>query len=145
MPLFEYRCQDCHALTEVLQKLSDPAPDTCPTCGKVSTLTKELSLTSFQLKGGGWYKDLYASAPKDATAATTQSSKGEGATTAPAAPSAASPAGSAPAAAAPAAPASTAPAQGGTGTGGSSSSSGGGSGGSSGSTGGGGSSAASAV
>src|SRR5687768_14409271 len=61
MPIFEYRCSVCAHLEEVLQKHSDPAPETCPACGKAGTLAKELSLTSFQLKGGGWYKDLYSS------------------------------------------------------------------------------------
>lgn len=65
MPLYEYRCRECAHLEEVLQKVNDPAPATCPSCGKEHTLEKEVSLTSFQLKGGGWYKDLYSSAPKD--------------------------------------------------------------------------------
>lgn len=65
MPLYEYRCQECDHLEEVLQKSTDPAPVTCPACGKEHTLAKEVSLTSFQLKGGGWYKDLYSSTPKD--------------------------------------------------------------------------------
>lgn len=67
MPLFEYRCQACAHLEEVLQKHTDPAPAECPACGKAGTMAKAISITSFQLKGGGWYKDLYASsstAPK---------------------------------------------------------------------------------
>lgn len=65
MPLFEFRCRECDHLEEVLQKYTDPAPAVCPACGKEHTMGKEVSLTSFQLKGGGWYKDLYSSAPKD--------------------------------------------------------------------------------
>jgi len=61
MPLFEYRCERCAHLEEVLQKHSDPAPDACPACGERGTMAKAISLTSFQLKGGGWYKDLYSS------------------------------------------------------------------------------------
>jgi putative FmdB family regulatory protein len=61
MPIFEYRCSACGHLEEVLQKLSDPAPATCPACGKGATMGKELSASAFHLKGGGWYKDLYAS------------------------------------------------------------------------------------
>lgn len=61
MPLFEYRCQACAHLEEVLQKHTDPAPDPCPACGQAGSMVKAISLTSFQLKGGGWYKDLYAS------------------------------------------------------------------------------------
>lgn len=63
MPLYEYRCKECEHLEEVLQKASDPAPETCPACGKEHTMSKEVSMTSFQLKGGGWYKDLYSSTP----------------------------------------------------------------------------------
>lgn len=62
MPLFEYRCSACGKVEEVLQKLSDGPPAACSFCGKKKTMSKLMSLTSFQLKGGGWYKDLYSSA-----------------------------------------------------------------------------------
>ncbi len=65
MPLYEYRCKKCEHLEEVLQKASDPAPAVCPECGAKKSMAKEVSLTSFQLKGGGWYKDLYSSVPAD--------------------------------------------------------------------------------
>ena len=64
MPLFEYKCQDCDKVDEFLQKFSDPAPETCPSCGAQSAMHKVVSLSSFQLKGGGWYKDLYSSVPE---------------------------------------------------------------------------------
>lgn len=90
MPLYEYRCRECDHLEEVLQKVSDPAPANCPSCGKEHTLEKEVSLTSFQLKGGGWYKDLYSSVPADksgkadskesSTSSSTSSSKDSSAT-----------------------------------------------------------------
>ena len=63
MPIFEFRCETCAHLEEVLQKYGDPPPDPCPACGAEGTMRKEVSLTSFQLKGGGWYKDLYSSTP----------------------------------------------------------------------------------
>lgn len=96
MPLFEYRCSACQHLEEVLQKHDDPAPEVCPQCGKTKTLAKELSLTSFQLKGGGWYKDLYSSTKKDGGASSSSSSESTASSTtstttaAPAAPAAAS-------------------------------------------------------
>jgi putative FmdB family regulatory protein len=65
MPLFEFRCSSCEHLEEVLQKYNDPPPAACPECGRSGTMAKEVSLTSFQLKGGGWYKDLYSSTSKD--------------------------------------------------------------------------------
>lgn len=65
MPLFEYRCKKCEHLEEVLQKHGEPPPEECPECGAKGSMDKEISLTSFQLKGGGWYNDLYSSVPKD--------------------------------------------------------------------------------
>jgi putative FmdB family regulatory protein len=112
MPLFEYRCQACAHLEEVLQKHGEPPPDACPACGKTGTFEKEVSLTSFQLKGGGWYKDLYSSTSESkdgkkegstksesssstAAASTTPSSKAaESASAAPASTTAASSGGS---------------------------------------------------
>jgi putative FmdB family regulatory protein len=73
MPIFEYRCSACDHLEEVLQKHTDPGPAVCPACGKQGTLAKEISATSFQLKGGGWYKDLYASKKTDPTSGGTKS------------------------------------------------------------------------
>ncbi|MES2744309.1 MAG: zinc ribbon domain-containing protein [Bdellovibrionota bacterium] len=58
MPIYEYRCKDCGNVSEFQMKMSDPHPSTCPTCGH-NTLSKIMSLPSFQLKGGGWYSDAY--------------------------------------------------------------------------------------
>ncbi|HET9555091.1 MAG TPA: zinc ribbon domain-containing protein [Anaeromyxobacteraceae bacterium] len=63
MPIYEFVCEDCGRLTEVMQKLTDPPPAACPECGG-SRMARTVSRTSFQLKGGGWYSDLYAS-PKE--------------------------------------------------------------------------------
>ena len=54
MPLYGYKCLDCGATHEALQKISDDPLTTCPACGK-ETLKKQLSAASFQLKGTGWY------------------------------------------------------------------------------------------
>ena len=40
--------------------MSDKPVKVCPKC-KARKVEKLISHTSFQLKGGGWYKDLYAS------------------------------------------------------------------------------------
>lgn len=64
MPIYEYVCEKCGKVTEALQKVSDPAPDTCPACGAGASLSKVVSRSSFQLKGGGWYSDLYSSTKK---------------------------------------------------------------------------------
>ena len=62
MPIYEYVCERCGRLTEVMQKLRDPPPPECPECG-AGPLARLVSRTTFQLKGGGWYSDLYG-APK---------------------------------------------------------------------------------
>ncbi len=110
MPIFEYRCSACGHLEEVLQKHTDPAPAECPRCHAAQTMAKELSLSAFHLKGGGWYKDLYSSSSSSSSDSGSAGASG-GSTAAPAAATAAAPAtgtpASAPAAAAsPAAPTS---------------------------------------
>ena len=65
MPIYEFTCEGCGHLAEVMQKLSDPAP-ACPECGR-ERMARTVSRTSFQLKGGGWYADLYASKKPPAT------------------------------------------------------------------------------
>ena len=66
MPIYEYRCPRCGHTLEVMQKVSDPAPSPCPSCQATEPLERLMSRTSFQLKGGGWYSDLYGSVKKDA-------------------------------------------------------------------------------
>jgi putative FmdB family regulatory protein len=65
MPIYEYKCQKCGNELEVMQKVSDPAPVKCEKCGAENSHERLMSRTSFQLKGGGWYSDLYSSAKKD--------------------------------------------------------------------------------
>ena len=59
MPIYEFVCESCGRIVERLQKVTDPPPDACPECG--GKMAKIMSRNSFQLKGGGWYKDLYSS------------------------------------------------------------------------------------
>lgn len=65
MPIYEYLCEACGALTEQMQKVSEPGPRKCPECGS-RKIARMISRTSFQLKGGGWYADLYSSQRSDA-------------------------------------------------------------------------------
>jgi len=62
MPLYEYECPKCHKHFEVTQKIKDEPKATCPACG--SEARRLISQTTFSLKGGGWYKDGYASSAK---------------------------------------------------------------------------------
>lgn len=61
MPIYEYYCEKCTAKEEVIQKVGEPAPAVCPNCKASGSLKKSVTLSSFHLKGGGWYKDLYSS------------------------------------------------------------------------------------
>lgn len=61
MPIYEYECPKCGEF-EHRQSISDPTLKKCPKCkGKV---TKLISSSAFQLKGGGWYSDAYSSGKK---------------------------------------------------------------------------------
>ena len=116
MPIYEFVCESCGRLEEHLQRLSDPPPAACQECqGKMA---KIMSRNSFQLKGGGWYKDLYGSTAKPGRPAAEGSATTEGASkatpgatpaSAPSAGPSAAPS-AAPAAAPASAPAASAPA-----------------------------------
>jgi putative FmdB family regulatory protein len=62
MPIYEYACGACGHQFEEWQKMSDPPVRTCPKCKK-KKVEKLISQTSFTLKGGGWYSDLYSNKP----------------------------------------------------------------------------------
>src|SRR4051812_13485874 len=57
MPLYEYRCTKCERVHEMMQKFSDAPLTECPDCQ--GQLQKLMSLTSFALKGTGWYTTDY--------------------------------------------------------------------------------------
>ncbi|RKH28325.1 FmdB family zinc ribbon protein [Corallococcus sicarius] len=100
MPIYEYGCSACGKTIDVLQKMSDPAPAACTACGAGGTLTKQVSRSSFHLKGGGWYSDLYGSTKKDGGGASSSSASTPAAASSTAAPASSTPAASsAPAAA----------------------------------------------
>lgn len=65
MPIYEYECPACEKVFEVQQRISDDPLKTCPKCK--GTVKKLVSVSSFQLKGGGWYSDGY-SAPSNGDA-----------------------------------------------------------------------------
>lgn len=69
MPIYAYRCSKCGEQEEHIQRFSDPPLESCAACG--GRLEKLLSAAAFHLKGGGWYKDGYAST--NGTAAKTES------------------------------------------------------------------------
>jgi putative FmdB family regulatory protein len=59
MPTYEYRCNACGKEFEYQQKMADADLTKCEACGE-DKLEKLISWSAFQLKGGGWYKDLYS-------------------------------------------------------------------------------------
>ncbi len=63
MPIYAYRCTKCGAEPEYIQKFSDPPMKICEVCG--GELKRQITAAAFHLKGGGWYKDGYASTRKD--------------------------------------------------------------------------------
>jgi len=63
MPIYEYECLKCEKVFEELQSFSDEDITKCPFCKK-SKVKKLISLSSFQLKGDGWYSTDYARKPK---------------------------------------------------------------------------------
>jgi putative FmdB family regulatory protein len=65
MPIYEYKCKACNREFEYQQRMSDPDKTECEACG-ASALERLISATAFHLKGGGWYKDLYASSKPEA-------------------------------------------------------------------------------
>ena len=57
MPIYEYKCRKCGKEYELFQKISDPAVKSCKFCrGPVHKL---ISVSSFHLKGTGWYVTDY--------------------------------------------------------------------------------------
>src|SRR5881396_3262583 len=58
MPIYEFRCKKCQNQIEVFQKISDKPPTRCKKCG--GRLEKQISRTSVQFKGEGWYVTDYA-------------------------------------------------------------------------------------
>jgi putative FmdB family regulatory protein len=66
MPIYEYRCDECGAQKEILQRLNDAPLTVCPECGKTA-MKKMVTAAGFQLKGTGWYvTDFRDKSPKKA-------------------------------------------------------------------------------
>ena len=59
MPIYEYLCASCGYQFEEVQKFNEPPLEECPDCGK-NTASRQVSISAFHLKGGGWYKYGYS-------------------------------------------------------------------------------------
>jgi len=58
MPIYEYRCEKCGKVFEILQRFSDAPLKVHEDCG--GEVEKLISHSAFQLKGSGWYQTDYA-------------------------------------------------------------------------------------
>ena len=79
MPLYEYECEACGERFEVIQKFSDPSPETCRKCGK-GPVRRLMSSPAIQFKGSGWYITDYAQKGKSSDATTSKPAKSDSTT-----------------------------------------------------------------
>ena len=61
---YEYLCTACENAWEAEQSISEAPLKVCPRCKKETAKRQVSGGAGFILKGGGWYADLYGSAPK---------------------------------------------------------------------------------
>lgn len=71
MPIYEYQCEQCGKLDEVIQKFSDKPLTKCQHCS--GKLHKLISQSAFHLKGTGWYVTDYAGKSQKDTNNTSES------------------------------------------------------------------------
>ena len=72
MPIYEYKCRKCGKQFEAFQGITEPELKSCKFCkGKVHKL---VSLSSFSLKGSGWYVTDYAGKKPPAKTVKTETS-----------------------------------------------------------------------
>ena len=58
MPIYEYKCEGCGEVFEVIQKFADEPVTVHEKCG--GHVHRLMSAPSFQFKGSGWYVTDYA-------------------------------------------------------------------------------------
>ena len=75
MPTYEYHCKSCENRFELFQKISDPAPASCPKCGS-GPIQKIFSSVGIIFKGSGFYVTDYKQ--KEARAASGEGAKESG-------------------------------------------------------------------
>ena len=67
MPIYEYECEQCGQVEEILQKFSEKPLVQCKSCsGKLHRL---ISQSAFHLKGSGWYVTDYTNRNKNSAGA----------------------------------------------------------------------------
>ena len=73
MPLYEYECENCGDLFELIQKFSDEPLTVHEKCG--GKVHRILSAPALQFKGSGWYVNDYAKSSKASPAESKTDSK----------------------------------------------------------------------
>lgn len=76
MPLYEYECENCGDLFEVIQKFSDQPLTVHEKCG--GKVHRILSAPALQFKGSGWYVNDYAKGGTSGGNSTKKSDGGSG-------------------------------------------------------------------
>jgi putative FmdB family regulatory protein len=80
LPIYEYKCEGCGDVFEVIQKFADEPLTVHEKCG--GHVHRLMSAPSFQFKGSGWYVTDYAkggtSPPAKGESGKSESSKSEG-------------------------------------------------------------------
>lgn len=71
MPIYEYECTKCGRVNEAMQKFSDPPLTECCECH--GGLRKLISMSTFHLKGSGWYVTDYSGKNQSTIATKTES------------------------------------------------------------------------
>lgn len=71
MPLYDYVCQNCGHIIEVMHGVNDPGPARCERCG--GEMRKLLSTPAIVFKGSGWAKKDRSSKPGPKSKSSTDS------------------------------------------------------------------------
>ena len=63
MPLYDFKCEECDHVEEVLLRnvdAKDEYPKECPKCGEKECMKRQIGTSAFSLLGSGWYRDGYS-------------------------------------------------------------------------------------
>ncbi|CAI2717479.1 FmdB family zinc ribbon protein [Nitrospina watsonii] len=61
MPIYEYECETCGTMFELMQSISAKPPKQCETARCKGKPRRKISASGFILKGSGWYATDYPS------------------------------------------------------------------------------------
>ena len=75
MPIYEYKCEKCGFVKEIIHKISENPEVSCPEC--CGTMSKLISPAAFHLKGSGWYVTDYKNNNKSSSQKENKKKKSE--------------------------------------------------------------------